>query len=196
MHCALIYCSPPKRQLCAAPWIWVDNFWDKIMKFRHWSFPSITLDLMFFVDHLIKPKNRMETWKAQKRVVYRPRFGRLEAPEDGGEAFIGLSAGWKKTRAGIRIFCKVCKNWLHFEEDELRGLTFAKCIPQNRSNCAMTAVLFTNELWRRNLDNIHICETTMQWGVQKLSIGGLLTYLVAGVEWTLECTHTFEARKL
>ena len=85
---------------------------------------------MFFVDHLIKPKNRMETWKAQKRVVYRPRFGRLEAPEDGGEALIGLSAGRKKTGAGIRIFCKVCKNWLHFEEDELRGLTFAKCIPQ------------------------------------------------------------------
>ena len=97
---------------------------------------------MFFVDHLIKPKNRMETWKAQKRVVYRPRFGRLEAQEDGGEALIGLSAGRKKTGAGIRIFCKVCKN---FEEDELRGLSFAKCIPQNRSNCAMTAVLFTNE---------------------------------------------------
>ena len=83
----------------------------------------------------------METWEAQRRVVYRP-----EAQEDGGEAFIGLSAGRKKTGAGIRIFCKVCKNWLHFEEDELRGLTFAKCIPQNGPNCAMTAILFTKEL--------------------------------------------------
>ena len=60
----------------------------------------------------------METWEAQKRVVYRPRFGRPEAQEGAGKALIGLSAGRKKTGAGIRIFCKVCKNWLHFEEDE------------------------------------------------------------------------------
>ena len=102
---------------------------------------------MFFVDHLIKPKNRMETWKAQKRVVYRPRFGRLEAQEDGGEALIGLSAGRKKTGAGIRIFCKVCKNWLHFEEDELRGLKLLQSASlQIGSNCAMTDILFPNEL--------------------------------------------------
>ena len=102
---------------------------------------------MFFVDHLIKPKNRMETWKAQKRVVYRPRFWRLEAREDGGEALIGLSAGRKKTGAGIRIFCKVCKNWLHFEEDELRGLKLLQSASlQIGSNCAMTDILFPNEL--------------------------------------------------
>ena len=89
----------------------------------------------------------METWEAQKRVVYRPRFGRPEAQEGAGEAFIGLSAGRKKTGAGIRIFCKVCKNWLHFEEDELRGLTFAKCIPQKWVKfCNVDGNLFTNEL--------------------------------------------------
>ena len=61
--------------------------------------------------------------------------------------FIGLSAGRKKTGAGIRIFCKVCKNWLHFEEDELRGLTFAKCIPQKWVKfCNVDGNLFTNEL--------------------------------------------------